>query len=249
MLSSTHIVVTNEEEVIKVLYCVREQKNILELLGKNIPGVLSMKRYQVGVDYYSGTKPFCYSYPFLPHSPMKYKEAKQCLRDLLRRVAKILLDLRQMQFSHNDVRLENICFDQHFHPCLIDFDRCAGVDKGSGDEYYFARLSRQSCMYDLENPSVSPGIWSAEGASTDFMQLGWMAAWLLENIGEYHNRRWTIEKGENVKKTRDPVPENVKTNKFIFELIVNKKFDSNLLTCLPEDEATVEDVIKARLNP
>ncbi len=249
MVSSTHVVVTNEKKVVKVLYCSKEQNNILKLLRKNIPGVLSMEEYQIRVDY-RGQKPFCYSYPFLPHSPMTCEEAKQCLGDLLARVAKILQELRRMHCSHNDIRLENICFNQHFQPCLIDFDRCTSVDKASGDDYYFGRLSQLSCMYDITNPPSPDEILFQEGASTDFMQLGWMAAWLLENKGEYHNRRWDIEEKERENKmTRDPVPENVKKNKFIFELIVKKKFDSNLLTCLPKDEATVEDVIKARLNP
>ncbi len=102
-------------------------------------------------------------------------------------------------------------------------------------------------MYDRYHPHTSPDLLLQENVSTDFMQLGWMVAWLIECEGEYHTRRWdTSHVAEKDKKKYHQVSENLKRNKFLIELIVEKKFNPRLLIHLPEGDATVEDVLKAR---
>ncbi len=110
-------------------------------------------------------------------------------------------------------------------------------------------------MYNLRNPLFDIAKMQQDpSVSTDFMQLGWLAAWLIvdERKGNYHNRFWNVDCEPDftfrscLVNMREPVGNEVKENMFISELIENKKFDENLLDCLPEDVKTVEDVIRAR---
>ena len=53
--------------------------------------------------------------------------------------------------------------------------------KTDGDEYEISMI-RESCMYSTTELLVN-------GKKTDFSQLGWVAAWVLDDSAEdYHNR-------------------------------------------------------------
>ncbi len=239
MSSATHIVVTNKQNVIKLLYCDSEASCIKDLIHNVEFKALSMQRFTLNVD----PEPEGYVYTYFPYGSLKRIDAKKCLKELLAKIADELLKLRRMNISHNDVRLENICFDEQFKPCLIDFDRCCTLHKSR--DKYFSGNGLSGCMYNLFNPVFSRVQLKEPDVTTDFMQLGWMAAFILDDNVEtkdYHTRAWelTAEKGCVL------VSEEIKRNKFIQELIVNKKFDRDLLrTCLPDDIKTVKDVIKS----
>ena len=80
--------------------------------------------------------------------------------------------------THQDIRLENICFDEDCMPVFIDLDRCIG----SSERAYEGK----GCMYSLGRGSA---------IQTDWLPLGLMVCWVLdpelgqeEEEGDYHNR-------------------------------------------------------------
>ena len=148
--------------------------------------------------------------------------------------------------------MDNVCFDEYFQPTFIDFDRGDSIHATVGLDC-FNLYRGSSCMYNLRNPLFDIAKMQQDpSVSTDFMQLGWLAAWLIvdERKGNYHNRFWDVDCEPHFTFRSSlvcvAVAKEVKENRFISELIENKKFDENLLDCLPEDVKTVEDVIRAR---
>jgi len=105
----------------------------------------------------------------VPHDPLTVDEASLCLRDLLKGLAQAIQEFHQNGFAHQDIRLENVCFNQQYEPVLIDLDR-------SRDITLRAILYGKSCMYVTK---MTP-------AQIDWMQLGWLAAWILHCEGDYH---------------------------------------------------------------
>ncbi len=97
---------TNKQNVIKLLYCETEANNIQALIHnvEFTAKALSMQTFTLNVD----PEPECYVYRYFPYGPLKRIDAKKCLKELLAKIADELLKLRQMNISHNDVRLENI---------------------------------------------------------------------------------------------------------------------------------------------
>ena len=76
------------------------------------------------------------------------------------------------KLAHMDIRLDNICFNQQFKPILIDLDRSEGIGTIVGQSDYASCMSRKD---------MSP-------EKTDWMQLGWLIAWILEPGEDYHDR-------------------------------------------------------------
>ena len=77
------------------------------------------------------------------------------------------------KLAHLDIRLDNKCFNQQFKPILIDLDRSEGLGTEKVCQSDYA-----SCMSRSE---MSP-------EKTDWMQLGWLIAWILEPGEDYHDR-------------------------------------------------------------
>jgi len=105
----------------------------------------------------------------VPHDPLTVDEASLCLRDLLKGLAQAIQEFHQNGFAHQDIRLENVCFNEQYEPVLIDLDR-------SRDITLRTILYGKSCMYVTK---MTP-------AQIDWMQLGWLAAWILHCEGDYH---------------------------------------------------------------
>ena len=72
-----------------------------------------------------------YEYPRAKFSSLKLDEASQCLQELVPAIYihVVLNELRDVGYSHNDVRLPNICFTSEYKAVLIDLDRCFDVNK------------------------------------------------------------------------------------------------------------------------
>ncbi len=185
-------------------------------------------------------EPFAYSYKYFPHAPLNWYDAKRCLRQLVVGVNTALTKLQSQNVRHNDLRLDNICFDEQFRPCFIDFDRSSARKVQACK--YFDGYGNSSCMYNLDNPEWKD---EARDANTDYMQLGWMVAWLfVDKELDYHSRQW-----EPTVQNAKCEPIKVKQNKFISTLIEKRQFDERLLSCLPEDVSTLKDVLEARSPP
>ena len=78
-------------------------------------------------------------------------------------INRALIELHECGLAHNDVRQPNVCFDDEYEPVLIDLDRCSKSGKISST--YGA-----SCMYPFADT----------GHKFDYMQLGWLVAWVLD---------------------------------------------------------------------
>jgi len=130
-----------------------------------------------------------------------------------------LEEFHQANFSHYDIRLENICFDTSFNAVLVDVDRYTDIDEGFHG-------STQSCMYPGDLPQNC----------IDHVQLGWLAAWVLNPTGKYHQRKW------------DELPQFIKretfTSSFVQEgLYLQDQLNSSTVI---HGEQLVESVISSR---
>ncbi len=226
--SPSHIIVTDKKNVVKLLYDSGEMRSIEAIIKLD----LGLNECPLGVPSFFA--PFAYSYKYFPHAPLKWREAKSCLRGLVVGVNTVLTTLHSQNVCHNDLKLDNICFDEQFTPCLIDFDRSSSERVAPR----FYNYVGSSCMYDVFNPVVKD---KARDADADYMQLGWMVAWLfVDEPLDYHRREWEpTDSEENI----TCAPPKVRQNKFIIE---KRQFDESLLSCLPEDVSTLKDVLEAR---
>ena len=62
-------------------------------------------------------------YKKVKYDPLSYTEANKCLLDLLHKVHKAIDNFVTYDgLEHGDLRLPNICFNDHFDVLLIDLD-------------------------------------------------------------------------------------------------------------------------------
>ena len=161
-----------------------------------------------------------FTYPMVHFNPLKDKEASQCLRTLVKKVKVALDELHSYGFSHNDVRVANIAFNENYDAVLIDLDRSYDISK----LHPYFRIPKLGCMYNwVDNNKLH------NGKQTDFLQLGWLVMWLLDKQDSYHDREWE----HHSQRVRDDL--------FIKSLILEGKFNAKHLdaSILVRDE--VED--------
>ena len=118
---------------------------------------------------------FNLSIPFLQFPaailPLSTSEARECLVPLLKSTKEAIDQIHSFDFAHLDIRLPNICFrknDGEVFAVLIDFER---VEKYLSSEDI---PDYDSCLYNPLDPKDCLTI-----EQCDFMQLGWMAVWIL----------------------------------------------------------------------
>ena len=115
-----------------------------------------------------------FKYDRVYYDPMTVEEAKKCLQHFFGEVYAVIGQLHDnYKLAHMDIRLDNICFNQQLKPILIDLDCSEAIYKPVG-----INASSASCMLRSD---MSP-------EKTDWMQLGWMIAWILEPGEDYHER-------------------------------------------------------------
>ena len=133
--------------------------------------------------------------------------------------SKALDELHSVGLAHNDVRIENFCFSSTFEMILIDLDRCTRVN-------FKSVFTHGSCMY------ISPT--NFDGKQRDFMQLGWMVAWVLEATDWYHDRRL------------ETLSQTLREEKFVMKLLTRGEFCEQLLceSASIVDKLTLQQVIE-----
>lgn len=148
----------------------------------------------------------CFMYDKVPHDPLNYLEAKRCLREFMRCVSIALNEFHANGWTHQDVRLPNICFSSSFQPVFIDVDRMRGARlRHTVDE--------DSCMYF---PSLNN---NGHGSlKNDWRQLGWLIAWVLDPVPDYHGRKF------------ETLPDDIKRDGFLKKLIKEGTGPSSCLT-------------------
>lgn len=67
-------------------------------------------------------------YNKLHHDPLSHEEARKCSYELVSKINDVIKQLHSVGFSHGDLRLPNICFNENYDPVLIDLDFSAPLD-------------------------------------------------------------------------------------------------------------------------
>lgn len=226
VMSSGHIMVECDDFLYKVIYTLSELNSFRTFSKRWNPSV-KLVIHPMETDLELVT--LCYSYKKVQYPPLNTADAYKCLRELVEKIHSALEELHSIKLSHNDVRLPNVCFDDNFHPVLVDIDRCCGIDKLH--PMFLGSNSEESCMYCITMPCIKRTFTS--GKETDYFQLGWLVAWVLNKEGNYHERKW------------DTQSEVVKSNPFIEELITSGDYKSELLSHLPQSDS-LKNVIQWR---
>ena len=126
-----------------------------------------------------------------PHYPMGQGEARECLHDLVIKVAIGIRDLHSHGWAHQDIKLDNICFTIEYQSILIDLDRVCCVTASPA-------IYHGSCMYRT----------GFTACQMDWMQLGWLAAWAYcRQDTDYHTRTFV------------KLPEDCRSDTFLWKLI------------------------------
>ena len=114
--SSAHLLVKAADEIYKVLYVDKEALSILSISSQSTkssrfitPTIVS----NVNVD----PSLILYKYNFVKFHHLTRQEAYRCARSFISSVNAALSDLHNAGFAHNDVRLENICFNESMKLC------------------------------------------------------------------------------------------------------------------------------------
>ena len=168
--------------------------------------------------------------------PLSASEARKCLVALLRSTKEAIDQLHSFNYAHLDIRLPNICFrndGEKVYAVLIDFER---VTNNIGSD---AIPKYHSCLYRFLEGRLTCG-------QCDFMQLGWMAVWILhfnDALAGYdpHNLDTAWEKGR--------IPSNTKEDPFIKELVQYGKFlDQHLdnSKIFRDSQQSLKEVLKIR---
>ena len=129
------------------------------------------------------------SYERVPHGPLEEVQASKYLRTVSEKICTALMELHGLGLAHGDVRLPNVCFNSDYDAVLIDMERCAPVKDSRFS--LCVQLGEESCMY--RKPETLAGILTAE--RLDYIQLGWLLAWVLNDTGDYHDREWEKQPG------------------------------------------------------
>ena len=128
---------------------------------------------------------YVFSYTKVPLGPLSVDMAAQCLRTLVQKVYDALQDLHAFGYSHNDIRLPNVCFDKAHKAVLIDIDRCENLQECPPS--LSAKFELVSCMYRRPE-TMAPAEFTGE--KMDYIQLGWLIVGVLTHPEKYHEMTW-----------------------------------------------------------
>lgn len=228
MASTRHIVVKCNTAIRKVLYDKMEIYSIS--LCNKLQGHIHHVIAPTWLDLVVSPHVRVYEYPKVTHGQLTREQAHSCLREFVFTLNQALQELHGMGFSHNDLRLPNVCFNDQYEAVLIDLDRCYTISK---PHPYFSGAV-QSCMY--RKPLLANVRMDIIGKYTDYVQLGWLVAWIVsvhdgDNSNE-HDRKWNDQ------------PNSIISNAFISKLVQEGTYDSTLIeTCIVADTATIQACI------
>ena len=153
-----------------------KEQNQLHIVASCIPRALptiKVQPVQVGDSIF-------FKYRGIPYGPLIHTEARSCLYDLVPKLVQVMESIHQNGWAHQDIRLQNICFDEECRPVFIDLDRCR-PSTGAG-------FQGQGCMYSMHS-----------AIKTNWLQLGLIVCWVLDpELGQD-----PVEEGEGTYHTRD----------------------------------------------
>ena len=109
-----------------------------------------------------------YQYNKIVYGAMTNEEAFKCLKALISSIKFALDGLHKLGLSHNDVRLPNICFNEQYNSILIDIQA-----------FHPLYSAANSCMYEIHHLVHRICVGEARGKLCDYMQLGWLAVYVI----------------------------------------------------------------------
>ena len=187
--SQRNIVVADAKYIYKVLCDVESVMN-LALLNLFVAG--QPKHFVLPCPLRD--KATLFKYEKVHYSPLEVKDARKVLQTLAEKIKAALDELHEQGFMHCDVRLPNICFNEQLDAVLIDVDRACRTN----DVTWYGVV--HSCMYKVPRGA-------RDTFCLDFMQLGWLLAWVLHPEGAYHKRTW------------EDLPQRVRKDQFLSDLL------------------------------
>ena len=151
----------------------------------------------------------------MAYCPLTPEEAGQCLEELITKIEVALNELHSYGFSHNDVRLPNVCCDNDYNAVLIDVDSCEDILVCPPT--LSTALTGESCMY------TRPTTIRAEeftGEKMDYMQLGWLVVQVLTQSPShhYHEMKWEDQ------------PARIREDLFVSDLVVCGEYSKEYLS-------------------
>ena len=216
--TTQHLVLEFADIIYKIIYELNEQIAYYEFVSQ-IPTtpkfIIKPKFYKVSGGYH-----MC-EYQKVRYPAMMIGTALLCIKDLLSGIKNALDELHSYGLSHNDVRIPNICFNEAFEAVLIDVDRVYDVHS---IHPLFGEST--SCLYQIQHFKGE-----FDGKNTDFMQVGWLAAFILDHSQHEHSRKWKDQKDE------------IQNCKFIYALINHGKWDSVYFNQWKIKSLTIKEVL------
>ena len=117
------------------------KKPILNSSCLQLADITQPSSYRVHYEMHDKVKKMV-TYTKVKYDPLTYKEAKECLCDLIRKVVDVSLQLNKEGIRHNDLRLPNICFDENYNLILIDLDLSDSNPPEEAEEININELKR-----------------------------------------------------------------------------------------------------------
>ena len=71
---------------------------------------------------------------------MTLEEVARCMKSFAETAAEAIQQLHGLGYTHGDIRLPNICFNEQFEAVLIDFDRTKRSERFKRDWIDFGRI-------------------------------------------------------------------------------------------------------------
>ena len=188
--SQRNIVVADANYIYKVLCDVESALALMNLyVHRGLAG--QPKHFVLPCPFQQAT---LFKYEKVHYSPLEVKDASKVLQTLSEKIKAALDELHEQGFMHCDVRLPNICFNEQLDAVLIDVDRACRTN----DVTWYGVVD--SCMYKVPRGA-------RDTFCLDFMQLGWLLAWVLQPEGAYHKRTW------------EDLPQRVRKDQFLSDLL------------------------------
>lgn len=188
--SQRNMVVADSRYIYKIMHDLESSLNLVLLFSHTV--ATQPKHFVIPCPNKGGT---IYKYERVHYGPLEVKDAVRVLRTISEKIKTALDELHGHGFMHNDVRLPNICFDEQLDAVLIDMDRTCSIERNSQLVGVI-----NSCMYMIP-------LGASDTFCMDFMQLGWLLAWVLYPEGDYHQRTW------------EDLPQCLREDQFLSDLI------------------------------
>ena len=123
VMSATHVMTVCNDIVSKIIYSSDEFMTLIDIF----PMIPSCDDCLIKPQYSKTGTIRVFKYPMVKYASLKVEDAKRCLGDLVIEIPESIDQLHGIGLSHNDVRLENICFNDSYKAVLIDLERCMEI--------------------------------------------------------------------------------------------------------------------------